>query len=229
MSWMFTAIQGITLIWLWVRRYPRPWFMAALALWTVQSVNVSLPHGPAWIDTWWKWPEIALLLATVASVVETKACGTRYVARPFQRLQIRIAAAALPTCAVGIGVFLIPPASFQECRMWVWWGLALALIVGELLMWLESVKRPRMVAAHSLLLLTVMFAHAIICPRPFPEKYSHFILIQWWSLQAISRTLIGCCCVGWAILPLIPAGSRPTSSARHQSVGAERVHAQSGA
>ena len=228
MSWMFTAIQGITLIWLWVRRYPRPWFMAALALWTVQSVNVSLPHGPAWIDTWWKWPEIALLLATVASVVETKACGTRYVARPFQRLQIRIAAAALPTCAVGIGVFLIPPASFQECRMWVWWGLALALIVGELLMWLEGVERPRAIVAHSMLLLTVMLAHAVLSSF-LQVSFPNISATVWWSMHAIFRLVIGCCCVGWAILPLIPAGSRPTSSARHQSVGAERVHAQSGA
>ena len=227
MTWLFTAIQGITLIWLWVRRYPRPWFMAALALWTVQSVNVSLPHGPAWIDTWWKWPEIALLLATVASVVETKACGTRYVARPFQRLQIRIAAASLPACTVGIGVFLIPPASFQECRMWVWWGLALALIVGELLMWLEGVERPRAIVAHSMLLLTVMLAHAVLSSF-LQVSFPNISATVWWSMHAIFR-LVGCCCVGWAILPLIPAGSRPTSSARHQSVGAERVHAQSGA
>ena len=198
MPWLFTAIQGITLLWLWVRRYPRPWFMLALAAWTLQSANVSLPHGPGWIDAGWKWPEIALLLATTAAVIETKACGTAYVVSPFQRLQIRTAAVAIPAFTVGCGIAIMQPATFQEWRMWVWWGLALALVVGELLMWLEDVGRPAEVGWHSELLLTVALVHALLSPFMAASP------VVWWSLHAISRLVIGFCCVGWAILPIFP-------------------------
>ena len=107
--------------------------------------------------------------------------------------------------------------------MWIWWGLALALIVGELLMWLEGVERPRAVAWHSGLLLTVLLSHAVLSP------FLHVGVAAWWSLHAISRLVIGCCCVGWAILPVLPYESRPIQHGSNLAGASPHAHVRDGA
>jgi len=198
MIWLFPALHLVALVSLIWKRFPYRWFLIALALWTIQLVNVNLGKTAHWVETGWRYPEMALLLATVACCAETGSSGWLCVTRPFHRLQIAVAAMAIPACIVGTGAyFLSKPQAFVNIRMWIWWYLALFLIVSEMLLKLMNIARPWLLATHSGLLLTVMLCHAVASP------FTQVSPIVWFMIHDITRVSIGACCLAWAILPVI--------------------------
>jgi hypothetical protein len=185
---------------LWVR-YPYPWFVAALAMWLAQAVNVSLFPGTTreWTSTWWMYPEIALVIATAGALVESVARGTSYVRSPFRRAQAGFAAWLLAVFAAGVGIVEVKPpigdalAVFLILREWTWIGLALAAIVTELL--LIGVARPARVAWHHRLLLVVLLTHAAAAPLTL----AYLGVPSWWKIHGISRAIVAACCVWWIV------------------------------
>lgn len=198
LQYIFIGCQVLALARLLYLDSPYRWFLLALALGIGQSVNVALATESAeWTRTWWRYPEIALVLATSAAVVESIERGKRYVTS-YRGHLLRMASVAIPLCIVLAGAYFVAPLSgdtqdkFNQVRAWVWAYLALSMVVVELLLAMEpNVSREPYVTAHSRLLMAVMLAHAIIAP--LVNRLGE----DWLTARVGYRVAIIACCMGW--------------------------------
>lgn len=194
---IFIAAQLLALwclIWI---KYPYPYFMLALWLWGIQAINVAFAVPTAhWVTTAWRYPEIAVVLASSFAVVESIERERRYVTS-YRGHLLRMASIAIPLCIVLAGVWFVSPLSgdtqdkFNQVRAWVWAYLALSMAVVQLLLVMEpNATREPYVVAHSLLLLAVMTAHAAVAPLVNASDDVWYDARNW-------RWVVVICCAGW--------------------------------
>ncbi len=195
LTWVFIGVQALTLTRLVLARYPYKFFLLALALWTMQACNVATAVPTAeWTRTWWRYPEIAVVLASCLAVVESIERERQSVAS-YRGHLLRMASIAIPLCVVFSGAWFVSPLSgdsqdkFNQVRAWIWAYLALSMVVTQLLLVMETGRRERSVVAHSLLLMAVMLAHAAVAPLVnAPDSV-------WYAARNWRWVVIGCCLI----------------------------------
>lgn len=201
MPWIFVLAHALALLRLIWQRSPYRWFLLALALWTLQAVNVTLHAnaGIEWVRTWWAYPEALALLATAAACLESNRRNRSYVSNPWRRMLIKIASTGIPFGLVGAGIYFVAPvegptmAGFNTIRSWIWVYLAIPVLVTELLLLLERVERPWQVVTHSWLLLVVLLAHSGL------SWLVHAVDPVWFEARTASRVVVTVACLMWAI------------------------------
>jgi hypothetical protein len=200
-AWSYVAALVLALLAAILRKCPWRWFALALALWLLQAINVNLAQPTTqWTRTWWRYPEALSMLATAAACVEAIERTREFAGEPFRRFQLRVASFAIPASIVGLGIYFVAPfdgdsmRSFNQGRMWLWIGLALALLIVELLVDLQGIARPSGVRWHLRLLLAVMLAHAALSPLWGIEDDA-----TWQLLRRASRLVTMVCCAGWVL------------------------------
>jgi len=202
-KWLFVAAQVIALVrLLWVR-FPYPCFLAALTLWTAQALNVTLvaplaSNPSEWTRTWWRYPEIALIIATTAAVMEALGRSRKHVEDYLNRLLLLISAGALAFVIVLTGICFVAPFHgddqdrFNQLRAWSWALMALWMVASDLLLTLRGVDRPTDACWHARLLMAVMIGKMLVAPLvAAPDEV-------WRDARAAYRPLVILACYCWA-------------------------------
>jgi len=228
MKWLFIAAQAIALgRLLWVR-FPYPWFITTLTLWTLQALNVTLvaptaAHPAEWTRTWWRYPEALLILVTVVAVVESLRRSRWCMEDRLNRLILCGSAVTIAATVVIAGIRFVSPLHgdaqdhFNQVRAWTWALLAISMVVTELLLTLRGIARSAEIRRHSRLLMTVMVCKMLVAPVvDAPEEV-------WQTARELYRPLIILCCFCWATCfqhqPIephqdgVPCEVRPTQNA----------------
>ena len=215
--WFVFYAQVAALIVLTIRRWPG-WFRLALAMWAVQTLSVNIGRTEHWRDTWWMWGECAALVATGLSVGEAIAALTAN-SREYDQFQVKVASLAIPLCVAGTGAYFIaPPINFPALREWVWFFLALRMLVAGLLDVLDGATGPRIVRFHFLVLSTVCATHALI--GPFTDIWGG----MWFTLRDCYRWTMVICCAAWIVIASI-GGWPEFQRTRRQRLGIVPIRA----